>query len=534
MKKSLLSILGGISLVLAPKVQGDTLQQKDTLVAYQSTDTGEYQRSILEEVKKRYGDSASYVELSPNFPKEIIEESVQQELIKNNGVPERVLIVADHRSLTPESVKTANRWVRDLDEDPFPDAKIAFFPTHPDYVKELTKLIHRSPYETTNALTRLDDQVISFAREGVNVNHRTKTLEVKKDGKIEVKRSKDQSKDYLDAANSGDIDYIARFGHSGPGFWQSTDLMNSFWLVGMNGETLLVNPGTSALKSRKIKDKFVGEINLENLIKRDRIKKYPRVGSDNPKILDNYACCNAIVPCHKVGENEFSTIISNMVGNNAYVWGYENEVAFVPQAGAHQLLFWGSNGANSFTDSLLGSTIFVTSQRERLEREGEKGLEYQIVKADELCGMFFGLPDDLTRASVSNRMYDQELTQEKVSGKLNTKLNLEIKAPTQVNDYRMRMWSPPVIILKEKIDPFSIRNAELEIDGNGYELKIKPQKGYITADIPDRDMKGEITFVDNALVLGIAPIELTREGELRFKYKDIKRDQKISLSFESQ
>ncbi len=532
MSKSLLSIVGGSILALASSLNGQEETRKDTLVVYESPTIGTHQGYLLREVKKRYGDKAEYVELSKDFPIEIISKEKQEEIIRNNGKPKQVLVLADYKSFTKESVVGANLWIRDIDSDPFPDARIAFFPSHPKYVTRLTELIHRKPYDTESALTRFDDQVISFAKEGKDFSNRELTVAEKKDRKITVTPVKDQSKEYISEANSGEVDYIGRFGHSGPGFWQSTDLMNSFWVVGMDNETLLVNLGTGALKQKKQGEKFIGELNLEQLIKRDKSKKYPRLGSTNPKILDNWACCETILPSYKFNGHEFSTIIPNMVGNNAFVWGYERVVTVVPQAGAHQLLFWGSNGANSFTDSLLGSTIWVTAERERLQRkELKKTGEYQALVEDEFSGMFFGLPDNLTKAKVSSSMYDQRLEQTRNNnGSTTTKLELQLRSPTTLNDYRMRMWSPPVIILPEEINPLSLENVRLSIDGTEHNVNPINQKTYSTASIPE----GEIAFIDNALVIGIAPVQKQdKTGEPTFIYKRIERDSRINLSFDS-
>lgn len=524
MRKSLVPILSSL-LALVPLKSQDS--QKDTLVLYESPKIGKHQEKLLEEVRKLYGERADYAELSPHFPREVVSKDTQNELIGKNGIPKQILVLADYNSFTPESVVVANRWIRNLDEDPFPDAKIAFFPSHPKYTKELTELVFRKPYPTESALTRFDDQVISFANSGLNVNHRKPIIEIKKDGRITEKGTENQSRDYIDEANSGNADYIARFGHSGSGFWQSTDLMDSFWLVGIDKETLVINPGTSVLKTKKVKERFTGELDLEELIKRDKIKKYPRISSVNPKIVDNYAACNSINPPHKFNGREFSTVISNMVGNNAYVWGYGQEVAFIPQAGAHQLLFWGSNGANSFTDSLLGSTIWVTSEIERLEREKNTGLDYQILKSDELGGMFFGLPDNLTHAKTSSRMYDQKVSQKRKDQIIETQIEVDLRSPTERNDYRMKMWSPPVIILPNNIDPLKIQNANLEVDGHSYRLQLSTKQGYSTAQMPNSE--GEITFIDNAVVLAIAPVYVNKKQ----KYKEIERDKKIKLSFDS-
>ncbi|MBM3232433.1 hypothetical protein FJZ21_03615 [Candidatus Pacearchaeota archaeon] len=521
MKKSLLSLLGSL-IALAPLKAQDN--PKETLVLHQP---GDHQRAILNEVKARYGDSAEYVELSPTFPSEILSKNEQDRIIKANGMPKQVLVLADYNSFTPASVKAANQWIRQLDSDPFPDARISFFPSHPQYVEELKRLVQRQSYSTQSALTRFDDQVISFAEEGVNVDHRNKLVQRKKDGIIVEEKTTDQSKDYLAEANSGSIDYIARFGHSGPGFWQSTDLQNSFWTVDINGETLLVNPGTSALKTKKEGEKYTGELNLEALVKRDKSRKYPRVSSPNPKIVDAYAACNTILPPHNFEGNELSTVMSNMVGNNAYFWGYEKEVIFVPQAGSHQLLFWGSNGANSFTNSLLGSTIWITAEREKLERDGNKGLDYQILKSDELSGMFFGLPDNLTTAKTSSRMYDQAVNQNKTKDGIQTEVEINLRSRTERNDYRMEMWSPPVIILDNPINPTQVKEIGLEVDGKSYTLRVENRKTYSTTRMP-QDL-GEITLTDNAIVLGIAPVY--KDGKQ--KYKEIERDQRIRLSFDS-
>lgn len=529
MRKSLWSLIASSVLALAPAVLGQEEQaRKDTLVVYQSTQVGTHQAFLLREVKKRYGNSAEYTELSPNFPNEIISKEKQEELIKNNGKPEQVLILADYRSFTPESVVTANKWIRNLDSDPFPDARIAFFPSHPKYASELTALIYRQHYDTSKALTRFDDQVISFAKEGIDISSNKPTIGEKKNGVIEVKSTKDQSRAYAEVANSGQVDYIARFGHSGPGFWQSTDQMNGFWLVGMDRETLLINPGTKALKSRKVGEKFVGELDLEELIRRDKQKPFQRIGSLNPKILDNWACCSSILPPEQFQGREFSTVISNMAGNNAFVWGYEKEVTYVPQAGAHQLLFWGTNGANSFTESLLGSQVFVTAEREKLERSGQVGLDCEILKSDEFSGMLFGLPDNLTRAKTSSRMYDQDLDQKRRDGITTTKLDLELKKSTDRNDYRMRMWSPPVVLLPQEINPTSINQLKLTIDGIDYQLPTVNRGTYSTAKLPD-NLSGEITLIDNAIVMGIAPIY--KDG--KSIYREIKEDQKISITFDS-
>lgn len=532
-----LTLAASLALASAPStLSGQQAQAaKETLVVYQSPAIGTYQGYLLREVKKRYGDSADYIELSPNFPREIIDKETQEELFKN-GTPKQVLVLADYKSFTPESVVTANKWIRTFDEDPFPDAKIAFFPSHPQYVTPLIELIHRQHYITQKALTRFDDQVISFAQEGTNVHHRLPIIEIKRDGKITEQKTTNQSAAYAKEANSGTVDYIARFGHSGPGFWQSTNLMDSFWVVGMDGESLLLDPRTSALKSKKEGEKFTGALDLEALLKRDRIKKYPRIDSSNPKIVDNYACCNSILPPHSFQGHEFSTIIPNMVGNNAFVWGYERDVTVVPQAGSHQLLFWGSNGNNSFTDSLLGSQIFVTAQRETLERQANTNLDYLILKEDEFSGMFFGLPDSLTHARTSSYMYDQKLEQTKDNkGKITTRLELVIKAPSSQNDYRMCMWSPPVILLPQEINPKSIENLKLTIDYNEYPLQALNQGSYSTAAIPDSNLSGEISFIDNALVVGIAPIATRKQnGQTGFTFLSIDKERKLDITFASE
>lgn len=540
MKKGLLSIIAGSILALAPSLNAqnsDDETKKNTLVVYESpTKVGTHQSFLLREVKNRYEKSAEYVELSPNFPKEIISKEIQDELIKKNGIPEQVLVLADYKSFTKEGIVTANKWIRNLDDDPFPDARLSFFPTHPKYTEELKKLVHREPYFTKSALTRFDDQVISFLKKGINVNHREPIIEIKENGKITQKKVKNQWEEYAKAVNSGEIDYIAKLGHSSPGVWESTDLTsnieNLFCTVGMDNQTLIIKHGDSVVKTKKHGEKFTSELKLEEIIKKHSKNPFPVIGSQNPKIVDNYACCNSILPPHVFKGHEFSTVISEMVGNNAYVWGYERDVTVVPQAGSHQLLFLGAGGINSFTESLLGSTIFVTAQRERLEREGNLGSEYESLKEDEFSGAFFGLPNNLTYADVTTRIYNQNLSQQrKPSSEISTKLEIELKESTAQNDYRMRMWSAPVTLLDKRIDPLSIRNATISVDGREYELLVTPRKAYSTAIIPDKSLEGEITFADNAIVLGIAPI--TDAKTRKPKYREITRDQSISIKFDS-
>ena len=525
LKNLAIGVAHSSSLASQVKAPLTSLVQPQTLLVYEESNPSRVKEVIREELRKRYFGHLEERVLSKEFPSKIVDIDINS-LIGQGQMkkPKQVVVLADYKSYSGEAVKVANEWVRHFDNDPFPDAKISFFPVHHKYTDEMVRLATRKPYKTERVLNNtfcglhwdslldtMDGSELQanavFSKMSKKELERYIPFEFKtsEKGNTTVSPSKiPLTKEYFNELNSGNIDLVRLNGEVNNYSWDIsglTEIPKSFSMYGSDNKLLLKDPVTN---------------------------KFLEVGSINPKIIEIMGG-EQFLPPRVADGKEMSLIMSGLIGTNSYVWGRQGLAWKSIGDDVRGCIFFDHGGVHSFTDSIFASRIGADFIGEKL-RKGSRAKTKEEIDAGKNEGMFYGLPDSLTYASPHTSFTEQSFRRSPgKNGYTSYEFNFSLK-------HGVNHRAPVFSLLDDKIAPLSIQN--LVVTRNGKQIigsrSYDKRNNLLTLNCPTKENKGRaFYFTDDIIMAGVTPL-ITTDSEgftcLRYGYSTEQENYKVSFN----